>query len=88
MNGIHPNDIVLLKPTTSGWGEIELFIRRADDYMRRAFPRIKHRLSVPEADDDGYISGEFWYLMQMFNWGTNRGDIPFTDLHVRGENND
>jgi hypothetical protein len=76
-----PNDIVEIKPTEEGWLEIVKYVDETNDRLRR-HPRLRHRMSVPVADSAGYIRGQFWSLMQFFDWtGSQAGrDIHFYDL--------
>jgi len=77
---MNPNDIVEIKPTEAGWQEILKSIDETNDDLRKN-PRVKFRLSVPKADKDGYIRGQFWLLMEYFNWQQSiGGDVHFSDL--------
>ena len=60
------NDSVSIKPTDAGWQQIVGNVDRMNDRIRQT-PRRLLRISIPESDADGYISGQFWYLMQMFD---------------------
>jgi hypothetical protein len=79
---MNPNDIVEIKPTDGGWQEIIKYVDETNDRLRQKYPRIRHRMSVPTADAEGYIRGQFWSLMQFFDWtGGHAGrDIHFSDL--------
>ena len=80
---IHMNDAVSIKPTDAGWQQIVNNINRMNDRIRQT-PRHLIRFSIPEADTDGYISGPFWYLMQMFDLGewVNGCDVLIIDLRI------
>lgn len=76
-----PNDIVEIQPTEEGWLEIVKYVDETNDRLRKN-PRLRHRMSVPTPNADGYIRGQFWALMQFFDWtGCHAGrDIHFYDL--------
>lgn len=82
-----PNDIVMIKPTDDGWREIIKYVDETNDHLRQ-YPRLRHRMSVPVADAEGYISGQFWSLMQFFDWtGIHAGrDIYFYDMRMKQPN--
>jgi hypothetical protein len=78
-----PNDIVEIKPTEEGWLEIVKYVDETNDRLRKK-PRLRYRMRVPTPDADGYIRGQFWTLMQFFNWAGSHlgGDIYFHDLRI------
>ncbi len=65
--GVTLNDIVQIKPTEEGWKQI---VRHVDQFNEniKSFPQVRFRMSVPCPDAEGYISGQFWSLMQLFDW--------------------
>lgn len=77
------NDKVSIKPTDAGWKQIVGNVDRMNDRIRQN-PRCLTRMSIPEADADGYISGPFWYLMQMFDLAecVNGCDVFFSDMRI------
>ena len=77
------NDNVSIKPTDAGWQQIVGNVDRMNDRIRQT-PRHLLRISIPKSDDDGYISGPFWYLMQMFDLAecVNGCDVVFSDLRI------
>ena len=77
------NDTVSIKPTDAGWKQIVGNVNHANDRIRQN-PRCLTRISIPESDADGYISGPFWYLMQMFDLAecVNGCDVVFSDLRI------
>ena len=84
---MNPNDIVEIKPTDEGWLEIIKYVDATNDRLRK-HPRVRHRMSVPVPDSDGYIRGQFWSLMQFFDWsGSHAGrDIHFWDMRLPNPN--
>lgn len=80
--GINPNDIVEIRPTEEGWIEIVKYVDATNDQLRQN-KRVRHRMSVPTPDADGYIRGQFWMLMQFFDWTGRLGsDIHFHDMRI------
>lgn len=78
-----PNDIVRIKPTESGWDSIVRHIDSFNDDIRRRSPGARFRLSVPVPDIDGYITGQFWCIMQYFDWKNPAGsENPFYDMQL------
>ena len=77
------NDSVSIKPTDAGWQQIVGNVDRMNDRIRQT-PRRLLRISIPESDADGYISGPFWYLMQMFDLSecVIGCDAVFSDLRI------
>ena len=77
------NDTVSIKPTDAGWKQIVGNVDRTNDMIRQ-HPRCLARMSIPECDADGYISGPFWCLMQMFDLAecVNGCDVLFSDLRI------
>ena len=77
------NDSVSIKPTDAGWQQIVGNVDRMNDRIRQT-PRRLLRISIPESDADGYISGPFWYLMQMFDLAecVIGCDAVFSDLRI------
>lgn len=83
---MNPNDIVKIKPTQSGWRDIVAHVDTFNDMMRTRNPSITVRISVPQADKDGYITGQFWCLMKYFDWQRGMAaDLPFTDMQCCDE---
>ena len=80
---MNPNDIVLIKPTDEGWLEIIKYVDETNERLRQ-YERLRNRMSVPVPDADGYIRGQFWSLMQFFDWtGCHAGrDIHFYDMKM------
>ena len=76
-----PNDTVEIKPTEAGWHEIVRFVDETNDRLRQ-YQNLRHRMSVPKPDEDGYIRGQFWHLMQFFDWTRGIGDIHFYDMRL------
>ena len=77
------NDVVSIKPTEAGWKQIVSNVDRINERIRRN-PRCLTRISIPASDTDGYISGPFWHLMQMFDWPecVNNCDVFFSDMRI------
>ena len=77
------NDSVSIKPTDAGWQQIVGNVDRMNDRIRQT-PRRLLRISIPKSDADGYISGPFWYLMQMFDLAecVIGCDAVFSDLRI------
>ena len=77
------NDNVSIKPTDAGWQQIVGNVDRMNDRIRQT-PRRLLRISIPKSDADGYISGPFWYLMQMFDLAECAigCDAVFSDLRI------
>ena len=77
------NDTVSIKPTDAGWAQIVGNVDRMNDRIRQN-SRCLTRISIPESDADGYISGPFWYLMQMFDLTecVNGCDVFFSDMRI------
>jgi hypothetical protein len=61
-----PNDFVRVKPTEAGWRAI-----------RKYYESINRGQPIP--DKDGYIKGQFWSIMQYFEWKMGR-DNNFEDM--------
>lgn len=80
---MNPNDIVRIKPTESGWESIVKYTDNFNDDIRKRSPGARFRMSIPEPDEDGYISGQFWSIMQYFDWQNPAGsESPFCDMQV------
>jgi hypothetical protein len=78
-----PNDFVKIKPTERGWEMIIKYVDEFNDHIKANHPKAQFRLSVPKADQDGYIREQFWSLMGYFNWNKGIGqDLPFSDLKL------
>ena len=77
------NDNVSIKPTDAGWQQIVGNVDRMNDRIRQTPGRLL-RISIPKSDADGYISGQFWYLMQMFDLGecVIGCDVVFSDMRI------
>jgi hypothetical protein len=81
---MHPNDVVYIKPTDNGWREIVEYVDNFNDHVRMKHPTSHCRMSIPIADNEGYIKGQFWSLMQYFDWSAGMGsDIHFYDLRPK-----
>ena len=65
--GVTTNDIVKINPTEKGWRQIVRHVDQANENIK-SFLQVRYRMSVPVPDADGYISGQFWSLMQLFDW--------------------
>ena len=80
---VHMNDGVSIKPTDAGWKQIVSNVDHANDRIRQN-PRSLTRIPIPEPDADGYIFGQFWHLMRMFNWPkcVNGCDVFFSDMRI------
>lgn len=80
---MNPNDTVKIKPTESGWREIVAHVDAFNAHMQQSHPNARYRMSVPSADVDGYITGQFWSLMQFFDWTKGAGAYcPFEDMQT------
>jgi len=77
------NDVVSIKPTVVGWQKI---VEKADHQNKclMEYPLVTYRAEPPQLDLDGYIKGQFWYLMQMFDWPecVNGCDVFFSDMRI------
>jgi len=91
--GVTTNDIVQLKPTEEGWKQI---VRHVDQFNEniKSFLQVRFRMSVPVPDAEGYISDQFWSLMQLFDWTKclAGGLVFFHDMRIppkqgKGKNN-
>ena len=80
---MNPNDTVKIKPTEEGWRQIVKYVDEANDKLKM-HPKVRHRMAVPVPDAEGYISGQFWALMQYFDWNSvlAAGDILFHDMQI------
>lgn len=80
---MNPNDIVRIKPTESGWSSIIKYVDDFNDNIRKRNPSARFRMSLPIADNSGYITGQFWCLMQYFDWQNPAGsENPFYDMQL------
>lgn len=80
---MNPNDTVRIKPTESGWKSIVRYVDDFNENMRNLSPDARFRMRVPTPDASGYITGQFWCLMQYFDWQNPAGsDNPFYDMQV------
>ena len=81
-----PNDIVKIKPTQAGWRDIIAYVDAFNDMVRSRNPAYQFRMSVPTADNEGYITGQFWCLMEYFDWQRGMAaNLPFTDMQCCDE---
>ena len=82
INGVQPkiemdffhtdgNAMVWIKPTSSGWKQINEYNEK---FGKAAY--------VHCPDEDGYINGQFWYIMGYFKWGITccGNELPFEDM--------
>jgi hypothetical protein len=80
IKGIHPNDRVMLKPTSAGVALIKASVDKTNALIADRSRVQGTGIEYPVPDEDGYIYGQYWCLMSKFNetgWG---GDVLFTDL--------
>ena len=90
--GVTTNDIVQLKPTEEGWRQIVKHVDQFNENIK-SFLQVRFRMSVPVPDAEGYISGQFWSLMQLFDWTKclAGGWVFFHDMRIppkQGEGQD
>jgi hypothetical protein len=86
---MNPNDTVKIKPTEEGWRQIVKYVDEANEKLKM-HPKLRHRMAVPVPDAEGYISNQFYSLMQYFDWNSvlSRGDILFHDMQIPSKQGD
>ncbi len=78
--GINPNDIVYILPTKAGWTKIRRHHHETNaGYFQRG---IDHFSCPPKPNDLGFIRGQFWSLMQYFDFGASclGGYVGFSEM--------
>jgi hypothetical protein len=83
----NPNDFVEIKPSKSGWRSIIKYTDAFNASVAARNPDCTFRMTIPKANAEGYILGQFWCLMQYFDWSIC-GDIPFDDLRLPNPSDD
>ena len=78
-----PNDIVRIRPTSDGWAQITRYV---DKFNKELLENrsCRFQMSIPQMDESGYIEGQFWCLMQYFDWSRGLGgELQFTDMKIK-----
>ena len=76
---INPNDTVRIKLTAEGKRQIVAADDAFNEHMRKNHPLATYR-AHSKWDNDGWIEGQFWTLMQHFKWDGIGGFVPFTEM--------
>jgi hypothetical protein len=86
---MNPNDTVKIKPTDEGWRQIVKYVDEANDKLKM-HPKVRHRMAVPVPDAEGYISDQFYSLMQYFDWNSvlAAGDVLLHDMQIPSKQGD
>lgn len=78
---MNANGLARIKPTPEGWQAISKYIDSCNkEYEARG---VTFRTTAPVANKDGYITGQFWCLMQYFDWHKGIAQpMPFSDIQL------